>query len=117
MKLPALRGQLTQQMGQVHQVLGDQVAHLAGLAGEVIHIPLPHAVHRQQACSQGLGALLFAQAFPHNHIHAAGLVFQRDENNPFGGGRLLARGNDAAGAYQPTAVQVVHLGSGEEPHF
>ena len=29
MKLPALRRQLAQQVGEVNQVLGDQVAHFA----------------------------------------------------------------------------------------
>ena len=43
MKLPALRRKFAQQVGEVNQMLGDQVADFASL------IPLPHPIHRQQA--------------------------------------------------------------------
>ena len=43
MKLPALRRKFAQQVGEVNQMLGDQVAHFA------LRISLPLAIHRQQA--------------------------------------------------------------------
>ena len=38
-------------------------------------------------------------------------VLPRSKDHAFGGGWLLARGDDAAGGYPLTAGQVVHLGA------
>ena len=43
MKLPALRRQLAQQVGEVNQMMGDQVAHFP------LRIFLPLSIRRQQA--------------------------------------------------------------------
>jgi hypothetical protein len=57
MKVPAHRVQLPQQRGEIFEMLGNDVAHLAGLAGAFIDVALPHAVDRQQARLQDFGAL------------------------------------------------------------
>ena len=53
MKIPAGCRQLTQQMGEVDQPLGHDVAHLTARR----FVALPHAVHREQSAGQQRPAL------------------------------------------------------------
>jgi hypothetical protein len=98
MKVPALAALLrqpAQQGRQVHQPRGHQVADLAA----AVHVALPGAAHGQQARAQQRVALGFTHMLPHDHVHRAGFVLQRDKDGALGRLRLLAHGDDAAGRH------------------
>ena len=99
MKIPARRFQLPQPMRHIHQTLGDHVAHLA--AGGFV--TLPHAVHGHQAGPKDHVTKLLFDGLPDDHIDAAGFILQRDKDDTLGGTRLLAHGDQTAGAHEADA--------------
>ena len=99
MEIPTADAQVLKPVGHVAQLVGDQVAHVAGA--------LPAALYGEKLRMQEGVALFAAQLGPANDLQIAGFVFQRNENHAFGGGWLLAQGDDAASAHPVAITRIV----------
>jgi hypothetical protein len=93
-EIPAGGAQAPSNAG-VFQPVGDQVTHAAPTRAVAFFTALPHAVP-PAAGVQHFGAQGLAQWTSDDDVQRAGFVFQRDEDDAFGGAGLLAERDDAA---------------------
>ena len=103
----ATRGlQRAEQRAVIGEAAGDQMQHIT--------VAFEYAVHTEQTRTQQFAALAFGEVTPHDDVHVAGFILERDEDHARGGARALATGDDAGRMHGPAKRRIAQFGGGDK---